>query len=256
MSSPPSPPRIFGVRLDGLLYGLLSLLVVVLLVGQVRNLLAKAPEGATAGGVRPPASRTPPPPAPPPAEPVSLAGAILLGPITAPLVALGFTDLQCPFCGTFARDIMPELQREYIDPGRLQFALRHLPLEPKHPLARQAAYAIECAGRQGQQWAMHDRLFAKPQSLDAAALPDHARALKLDVASFSTCLGSGEVQARIDEDVALAKEYGVRGTPTFLVGVRQPDGRVKLLQRIPGAVPIEQWRKALEAVGNAAAGSR
>jgi protein-disulfide isomerase len=80
--------------------------------------------------------------------------------------------------------------------------------------------------------------------------------LKLDVTAFTSCLGGGDVTARIDQDIALAKELGVRGTPTFFVGVLQRDGRVKLLHRIPGAVPIQQWRTALEEVGKGTAVSR
>jgi protein-disulfide isomerase len=170
---------------------------------------------------------------------------VLLGRATATLVALGFTDVQCPYCTKFAREVMPDLRREYIDTGKLQFALRHLPLEQKHPMARQAAEAIECAGRQNRAWPMHDRLFANPEALDGVALATHAKAVGLDAARFKTCL-NGEAAARVDDDVAQAQALAVRGTPTFFIGTRQPDGRVKLLHRIPGAVPMNQWRAAIE----------
>ena len=38
----------------------------------------------------------------------------------------------------------------------------------------------------------------------------------------------------------------MNGTPTSFIGVAQPDGRVKLVQRISGARPVKDFEAALD----------
>jgi protein-disulfide isomerase len=102
-----------------------------------------------------------------PAEPVSIAGAANKGSVDARIVMIAFTDFQCPFCGRFAREVLPQLEHDYIATGRVQFVYRHLPL-PIHQYALKAAQAAECARRQDQFWPMHDWLFARVWITDGA----------------------------------------------------------------------------------------
>src|SRR5699024_10504587 len=41
-----------------------------------------------------------------------------MGDVDAPVVLIEYSDYRCPFCGSFARDTMPELKEEYIDTGK------------------------------------------------------------------------------------------------------------------------------------------
>lgn len=182
---------------------------------------------------------------PPPVEPVSIAGAALKGSSEAKVVVIEYSDLQCPFCGVFARNTLPAIEREYVDTGKVRLAFRHLPLETLHPFAMPAAESAQCAGRQGKFWEMQDRLFADQMHLDSASLMAQAKALKLNLKAFSACL-KGEAAATVQEDAASAKALGVTGTPTFFVGVVQADGRVKVSERLSGAVSIVQFKAALE----------
>jgi Thioredoxin len=79
------------------------------------------------------------PPLPP--NPVSIAGASLTGSGAAQAVLIQFFDFQCPFCAKFARETWPTLRKTYVDSGKVQLAIRHLPLEAIHPLAFRAAEA-------------------------------------------------------------------------------------------------------------------
>src|SRR5689334_5769937 len=38
-----------------------------------------------------------------------------------PLALVEFTDYECPFCAAFARETFPEVRRELIDAGMLQY---------------------------------------------------------------------------------------------------------------------------------------
>src|SRR6185436_20936742 len=87
---------------------------------------------------------------------LTLAGAATKGRASAPLVMLEFSDFECPFCGRYSRETYPQVQREYVDTGKVRYVFRHTPIERIHPQAMKAAEAAECAGTQGKFWEMHD----------------------------------------------------------------------------------------------------
>ena len=58
---------------------------------------------------------------------------------------------------------------------------------------------------------------------------------------------SGEFAAGIKKDIADAGTVGISGTPTFLIGVVQPgDGRVKVVKKLVGAKPYEEFKAAID----------
>jgi protein-disulfide isomerase len=199
---------------------------------------------------RAPVAPTRPPvrPAPPmPAEPVSIADAALKGSPQARVALVIYSDFECPFCARFANDTWPALDGKYVTTGKVRTAFRHLPIESIHPSAVKAAEASECAGRQGQFWPMHDVLFRNPKQLGEANLPAYAQQIGLNVAAFQTCL-DGAATAKVRADAAGAAALGIAGTPAFLIGVIQPDGRVKVTDRIAGARPLLAFETALDKV--------
>ena len=182
-----------------------------------------------------------------PSEPVSIDSAALKGSATAQVVLIEYSDFQCPFCGMFARERLPELERDYISTGRVQLAYRHLPL-PSHQHAAGAARAAECAGAQGQFWAMHDRLFTSGAQLDPIGLEAHAAALPLKQSLYSSCLASAVPADAVGRDQDEAKGLGLTNTPAFLLGVRLKDGRVAVSKAFYGALPIEEFRSEIDSL--------
>lgn len=180
----------------------------------------------------------------PPDSPVSIDGAPTLGNRSADVVIVEYSDFQCPYCGKFVRETMPQLRSEYIDTGLVRLAFRSFPLTNIHPRAFRAAESAECAARQGNFWQMHDRLFENGARLEETDLDAHAQAAGLNLTTFRKCLG-GEAKPRVDEDVESGKLVGLKGTPTFLVGRVQADGKVRVERVLTGAVPIAEFAKVL-----------
>lgn len=248
------PPR--EVRLNSRTLAMLAALVggaalIVLAVGlavallglqDVREELAEL-RGAMQGVARPPRQAPPPPEIP--AEPVSLSGAQTRGSRDATLAVIEFSDFQCPYCTRFTQGAYADLVREYVDTGRVLLAFRHLPLDQIHPLARKAAEAAECAGRQGKFWEMHDRLFIDPTKLSITDLHAHAATVGLQGNAFERCL-AGEAADRVTQDVAEAARLQVYGTPGFLIGTMTSDGRVRVTDRLSGAQPIQAFKAILD----------
>ncbi len=141
---------------------------------------------------------------------------------------------------------MPQLQREYIDTGKIRYVARDFPLESIHPQAFKAAEAAHCAGDQGLFWEMHERLFANPRALSPNDLSQHAQALKLDLTVFDSCLGSSKHAARVRQGLADGQKAGVTGTPTFILGVLESDGQLKVARVLRGAQPYSVFKEALD----------
>ena len=84
-----------------------------------------------------------------------------LGPASAPVTIIEFSDFQCGYCKKFWADTLPELKKSYFDKGTARFVFRHFAILGKH--SEQAALAAECAAEQGQFWNYHDMVFANQQ---------------------------------------------------------------------------------------------
>lgn len=138
------------------------------------------------------------------------------GPENAKVTIVVFTDYQCPFCGKFAREILPLIISEYVDSGKAKIAIRDFPLS-FHTNSEKAAEASECAHEQGKFWEYHDKLFANQQKLGITDLKQYAKDLGLDTAKFDQCLDSGKYANEVKKDFQDGQSYGVSGTPTILI---------------------------------------
>jgi protein-disulfide isomerase len=170
-----------------------------------------------------------------------------LGNSKADLVLVEFSDYQCPFCRRHFKEILPELKREYLSEGKIKYVYRDFPLDSMHPHAIKAAEAAQCAGDQGKYWEMHERLFENARALGPVQLPDHAKAVGLDIAKFTECLDSGKYTEEVKQDMADARAAGVTGTPTFFLAVTGDEpGTLKTLKRIVGAQPFDTFKSAID----------
>jgi protein-disulfide isomerase len=186
---------------------------------------------------------------PPPVQPleavVELGDEPAKGKPDAALTLIEYSDFQCPFCRRYVQNTLPQLEREYVETGKLRYVFRDFPLEQIHPQALKAAEAAHCAGEQGKYWEMHDKLFAEQQALGADKLPEYAQALGLDVQAFRQCLASGRYAETIRKDIASGEQLGISGTPTFILGVSQ-GGQLKKAVVIRGAQPFKLFKEEID----------
>ena len=186
---------------------------------------------------------------------ISLEGAPTKGSRVAKLVVVEYADFQCTYCARFAQTILPELDRTYVTPGRILFAFRHLPLRSIHPQAQRAAQLAECSARQGKFWEMHDLLFMSSGRLDEILDSRSIGKLGLDMNGLNNCLGS-DSSNRVQKDGTEAATLGISGTPTFLIGSIQPDGRVKVARVVSGMRTFKEMQTVIsEALTSSAGGT-
>ncbi len=79
-----------------------------------------------------------------------------LGPTTAKVQIVEFSDFECPYC-VRAYPTVKQILSEYKD--QVRFYYMHYPLSQIHPNAQKAAEASLCAADQGKFWEYHDKLF-------------------------------------------------------------------------------------------------
>jgi protein-disulfide isomerase len=149
-----------------------------------------------------------------------------LGPASAPVTLVEFSDYQCPFCQR-VEPTLKELKTKYGD--KLRIVWKDFPLTQIHAQAFKAGEAGHCAGDQGKYWEYHDRLFANQQLLQPADLKKHASEMGLDATAFGACLDSSKYGERVRDGVSLGERLGVNSTPTIFVNGR----------RLSGAQPLE-----------------
>lgn len=144
----------------------------------------------------------------------------VLGESNAPVTVVEYSDLQCPFCGSFDRNQFPTIKSDYIDTGKVRFVYRHFPLSNLHPDAQRAAEASECAADQGMFFEFIEEVFSdatRQQNLSAAVLRDIADTVGLDLTAYDACIAADNKGTRVDQDVNSGTALGVPGTPTFFV---------------------------------------
>jgi protein-disulfide isomerase len=167
----------------------------------------------------------------------------------AKVTLVEFSDYQCPFCARHVRETLPPLEREYIATGKIKYVFRNFPIASIHPLAFKAHEAANCSGEQEKYWEMHNRLFANSKALGAKDLSQHAQALALDLAKFQECLDSGKHAGKIRRDMAEGQTAGVKGTPTFFLGLTEPnDTQITAVKIIRGAQPYAVFKQAIESL--------
>jgi len=136
-----------------------------------------------------------------------------LGPDTAAVTIIVWSDFQCPFCAK-AVPVLQQVRAKYGDDVRIVF--RHLAMA-YHRKAGLAAEAAVAAAEQGKFWAFHDLVFAQFGALDRADLERFATTAGLDLVKFRAALDDRRYRDAVLAESATALALGVDGTPTMFL---------------------------------------
>jgi len=192
-----------------------------------------------------------PPPRKPQKVTVNLHGAPLFGNPKATIGIVEFSDYQCPYCRRFHLETFPQLQKSYIDPGKVAFAVKNFPLD-FHPLAMDAALTVNCARQQNIKafWDIQGEMFLHQNRLGKALYDQLVKRYGLDHNKFSNCLAEAKQRDSIAEDLNYARRLGVQGTPTFFIGRLEGDQLVDAV-RLVGAQPYREFARILDSFNHA-----
>lgn len=145
----------------------------------------------------------------------------IMGQKNAKVTVIEFADLRCPFCEQFFTQTEPQLIKDYVDTGKVQFYFRSYAF--LGPASTVAANAAECANDQGKFWTFHDYMYKnQPSETDTSMytvdnLTNIAGQLGMDTTKFHDCLNNNADNANVNKDFSDGQAAGVSGTPTFFV---------------------------------------
>ncbi len=175
---------------------------------------------------------------------VETEGEPYIGEKDAPVTLAYWTDYQCPFCKRFERETMQTLIEEYVEPGDLRIVLKDFSfLGPDSRTGAIAASAVwETAPDRFPEW--HENMFKRQDGEnsgwgskeDIIEMTRSTDGIAADRVSRLMEQKEGEYQSEIEADRREGSQFGVRGTPGFVIGTRS----------ISGAQPTSVFRNAIE----------
>lgn len=142
-----------------------------------------------------------------------------------------FYDVRCGYC----KRLEPVLSRYVADDRNIRRVYKELPI--LGPASVLGARAVLAARKQGGYDRMKEALMKGSSDITMASIQAEAKRLGLDADRLARDMDDPEIRARIDANMALAQVLGIQGTPALVIGN----------ELIPGAVPVEELRRAVAA---------
>jgi protein-disulfide isomerase len=168
----------------------------------------------------------------------------------APVLIVGYDDLECPYCAKMNAEIFPALLDRYKDQVRVVY--RDFPLYEIHPWAMHAAIDANCLGASStagywnfidtvhlhaDELAGAEKTAAKADAtLDKLALDEGARQ-KVNAAELAACVqkqDDSKVKASVEE--AKGEPLRVDSTPVLFING----------EKVEGVVPIETLDRIID----------
>ncbi len=169
------------------------------------------------------------------------------GPPSAPVLIVGFDDLECPFCARMHAQLFPALTDRYKDQVRIVY--KDFPLG-QHPWAMRAAVDVDCMAAQSDKgyWNLVDYIHAHAaemggadrnvakasETLDTLTKAEGKRQ-KVDEGALNACIAKQDETA-IRASMKLGEQLGVDSTPALFING----------ERVVGAIPMKYVYKAID----------
>jgi len=167
------------------------------------------------------------------------------GPETAPVLIVGFDDLECPYCAKLHAAIFPALTNRYGDKVRIVYKDFPLPAD-MHPWAMRAAIDVNCLVDQSPTgyWNLVDYMHAHASEISAPfqtgpvdkTLPqvnqnldkithDQGVFQKVDIAKLDACIAKQDT-AVVAASQKVGEGFKIDSTPTLFINGDKISGAV------------------------------
>lgn len=170
------------------------------------------------------------------------------GPANAPVVIVGFDDLECPFCAKMHAQIFPALLARYKDQVRIVY--RDFPLVEIHPWAMRGAVDINCLASLSPDgyWNVVDYIHAHAseiggsektvakanETLDTLTREEGKRQ-NVNMTTLNACIEKQD-DAVVRASMKMGSDLGVEATPALFING----------ERFEGALPIEYVYRVID----------
>jgi protein-disulfide isomerase len=144
-----------------------------------------------------------------------------------------FFDYNCGYCKRAMADMLDLMKND----SRLKVVLKEFPVLSEGSVeAAKVAVAVRMQDPTGKKYLdFHQKLLGGRGVADKARAMAAAKDAGLDTARIEKDLASPEVKATIEENMKLAEEMGLNGTPSYVIGK----------QIVVGAVGLESLKEKI-----------
>ncbi|CAM3111591.1 DsbA family protein [Sporolactobacillus spathodeae] len=160
-----------------------------------------------------------------------------IGSTNVPVRLAVFSDYRCPYCKRFDQQILPVLNKEYVQTNKVSvYFYNYVVLGPGSNLAANAAEIVyqqnpkafftfnqalfQAQGSEQKQWVTEKLLI----QLAKKTVPS------IDIKAFQEALHQKSRQQAVDNDNAIAEQLGVTGTPTIMINGKISKNALNLKQ--------------------------
>jgi protein-disulfide isomerase len=167
------------------------------------------------------------------------------GEASALVKVVEMSDYGCGYCRKFHEETFPVLRSQFIETGMVEW--KFVPyITGMFDNSLAATEAAECTLVQdldafetlnGRLW--NEQAAWKRGDEPEAVVRGWVSELGIDMDAFDSCVADDEQLSRVAASTTLARQIGVRGTPTFIVVGYPP---------LQGALPTETFQQILAAV--------
>lgn len=142
-----------------------------------------------------------------------------IGSTSAPILLEDFSDYQCPSCRYFFLNTTLQVITDYVNTGKVCLIHHDFPLD-MHAHSVEAARYANAAAEIGKFKEVETALYSTQDKWENTGRIEDALSSVLTPAELKrvqTLMVKPDVQAAIDEDLALGKQRGITQTPSIFV---------------------------------------
>jgi protein-disulfide isomerase len=150
-------------------------------------------------------------------------GEMPLGVETAKVTIIEYASASCPHCAHFATTVLPALQKDYIDTGKVRFLIREFP----HNDAGLGGFMVARCAPKEKYHAILDVLFKTQEKWvpkPYEGLKEIALQAGFTAESFDACTKNADVAKAILAERKRADGFGVTGIPYIFINGKHYEG--------------------------------
>lgn len=153
----------------------------------------------------------------------------------ASVTVVEFFDYNCGYC----KRALKEVQAVLAEDTDVRFVFKDMPI--LSPASQTAAYWSLAAHRQGKYFDFHQKVMTSGNAISEDSLTAIATELGLDIEQMKKDAADPQVAQTVMQNIQVATELGIRGTPAFIINDRVIGGYIDLeeMKRVIAEVRAE-----------------
>lgn len=159
---------------------------------------------------------------------------IVFGSDSAKLTIYAYISYHCGYCRLFFTDVLPELEREFIAPGKVRLVLK-LVEHSNNPDRLNEVKTAVCINRYGYYAKLHELLVTNSSVIYTDEFRDMVNHFVDSDPLVAECILGSESMDYILQTRSEFDKFGFTGTPTFVIGNKV----------FKGYIPYDQFKSII-----------